>query len=83
MNRFENKICLVTGAGSGIGKATALAFAKEQGLVVAADINENAAKAIAATIEANGGKAIALKADISDRSEVKSMIAKTFTTMNP
>jgi NAD(P)-dependent dehydrogenase (short-subunit alcohol dehydrogenase family) len=40
MKRFENKICLVTGAASGIGKATAIAFAKEGAKVVAADIND-------------------------------------------
>jgi NAD(P)-dependent dehydrogenase (short-subunit alcohol dehydrogenase family) len=80
MNRFENKICLVTGAGSGIGAATALAFAKEGATVVAADVNEHAVKEIAECIEANGGKAIALKVDISNRNDVINMIAKTIET---
>jgi NAD(P)-dependent dehydrogenase (short-subunit alcohol dehydrogenase family) len=44
MKRFEKKVCLVTGAGSGIGAATALAFAKEGANVVVADVNEEAAK---------------------------------------
>jgi len=77
MNRFENKICLVTGAASGIGKATAIAFASEKANVVVADINEDAAKAVASLIESNGGKAIELKVDISNRDDVKNMIEKT------
>jgi NAD(P)-dependent dehydrogenase (short-subunit alcohol dehydrogenase family) len=65
MKRFENKVCLVTGAGSGIGKATALAFAAEGAHVAVADINENAVKDVAAVIESNGGKALPLIANIS------------------
>jgi len=77
MKRFENKICLVTGAGSGIGKATALAFAGEGAHVAVADINENAVKDVAAAIESNGGKALALSVNISSRGDVSNMIAKT------
>ena len=76
MTRFENKICLVTGAGSGIGKATALAFAAEGAHIAIADINENAVKDVAAAIEPNGGKSLALTVNISSRNDVKKMIAK-------
>jgi NAD(P)-dependent dehydrogenase (short-subunit alcohol dehydrogenase family) len=79
MERFENKICLVTGAGSGIGKATALAFAKEGATVIVADVNLNAAEEVAVMINKDGVKAIALKVDIAQRSEVEEMIAKTVT----
>ena len=77
MERFKNKICLVTGAGSGIGKATALAFAKERATVIVADVNLIAAKEVAAIINKAKVKAIALKVDIAHRNEVEEMIAKT------
>ena len=77
MKRFENKVCLVTGAASGIGKATAIAFANEKANVIVADINEDAAKEVASLIESKGGKAIALKVDIANRGDVKNMIATT------
>jgi NAD(P)-dependent dehydrogenase (short-subunit alcohol dehydrogenase family) len=80
MNRFESKVCLITGAASGIGKATAIAFANENANVVAVDINEDAAKEVASLIEANEGKAIALKVNISNRSDTANMIVKTIET---
>ena len=77
MNRFENKICLVTGAGSGIGAATAIAFAKEGAKVVVADVNEQAASTTINTIKELKGEAIFIRVDISKRSDVENMLAET------
>jgi NAD(P)-dependent dehydrogenase (short-subunit alcohol dehydrogenase family) len=77
MKRFENKVCLVTGAGSGIGRAAALAFAKEGANVVVADVNENAAKETVAKIRKEKGTAIFVQVNIAEKSEVEKMIAVT------
>ncbi len=75
MNRFKNRVCLITGAGSGIGAATAMAFANEGGKVIAADINENDSQEIANKINVSGGEAIALHVNIADKASVEKMIA--------
>lgn len=73
--RFQNKVCLITGSSRGIGKATALLFAKEGASVIINYVhNQAAAEDTVKEIEALGQKAIALKADISNESEVKDMI---------
>ena len=72
--RLKNKIAVVTGAGSGIGKAIAQAFAAEGAKVAVADIDIAAAQATAAQI---GESAIALNADVSDRSSAEKMVDET------
>jgi len=72
--RLEGKIAVVTGAGSGIGRAIALGYAKEGAKVVAADIVSERAKATAATVTGAGGAAEAATVDVSKRSEVEAMI---------
>jgi len=63
--QFAGKVALVTGGGSGIGKATAERFAKRGGAVVVADVNEAAAKAAAEEIRRDGGRAAAARCDVT------------------
>jgi NAD(P)-dependent dehydrogenase (short-subunit alcohol dehydrogenase family) len=75
--RLEGKSALVTGAGSGIGKAIASVFAREGALVMASDINEDAAGAVAAQIEDSGGQARHLRTDTSREEDVRAAIEAT------
>ena len=74
MKKFENKICLVTGAASGIGKATALAFAQSGATVIVSDVNEEQGLKVVSEIENLGGKSIFIKCNIGEREEVYSLI---------
>jgi NAD(P)-dependent dehydrogenase (short-subunit alcohol dehydrogenase family) len=75
MNRlFENKVALVTGAKSGMGLATAQAFAEAGAAVVLADFREEAVKAEAEKLVSSGYTAIALRCDVSDDAQVAAMV---------
>ncbi|MGW5438533.1 SDR family oxidoreductase [Nocardia asteroides] len=69
---FENQLVVITGAGSGIGRETALAFARLGAELVVSDVNENAAKETAEQIAAVGGVAHAYSLDVSDEAAVRS-----------
>src|SRR5438093_76799 len=74
---FENKVALVTGAGSGMGLAAAQAFAAEGAAVALVDINEEAARTAAGRIVAAGHRAIAIPCDVTDEGQVKAMVEQT------
>ena len=70
---FAGKTIIITGAASGIGRATALIFAREGANVVCTDVNEAGAKETAAQVNGKGSQALALKADVTRRKEVEEM----------
>ena len=73
---FENKVALVTGAGSGLGLATAKAFAESGASVVLADWHEDAVRSAAEELSAQGHNALAVVCDVSDDAQVQSMVAQ-------
>lgn len=73
--RLQNEVALITGAGSGIGRESAVLFAAEGAAVVAVDVNLPAAEAVAAAISEAGGRAIAVRADVSQAADCEAMVA--------
>ena len=77
MDRFTDKVAIVTGGGSGIGRATALLLAEEGAAVTVADLRLDAATAVATEIGAAGGNARAQVVDVADAAAVEAMVADT------
>jgi len=77
VSRFTEKVAIVTGAGSGIGRATARLLAAEGAAVTVADIAPDAAARVVAEIEADGGTARAQLVDVADAAAVEAMVADT------
>ena len=77
MGKLERKVAIVTGAGRGIGKAIALAFAKEGADVVIAELRPELARETAKEIKALGREALAVKTDVRVSGEVEAMVNKT------
>lgn len=73
--RLQDKVALITGAGSGIGRETALLFAREGASVVAADIDERAAAETVELISAADGQAVMTKTDVSQREDCAQSVA--------
>src|ERR1035437_10432508 len=79
--KLASKVALITGAGSGMGRAGALLFAVEGAKVAVADIDQRAAELTARDIEAAGGKAIAIGADVSKKEDAQAMVAATIAKL--
>jgi NAD(P)-dependent dehydrogenase (short-subunit alcohol dehydrogenase family) len=77
MNRLQDKVCIITGAGSGIGRASAEMFGREAATVVVTDIRTNAAEEVAHEIVKAGGQAIALAVDVGEEDQLRGMIDTT------
>ncbi|MGE9692957.1 SDR family NAD(P)-dependent oxidoreductase [Streptomyces sp. CH6] len=77
MSDFTDKVGLVTGAGSGIGRAIASGLARRGAAVAVLDVDEAAARETAEKIAGAGGRAIAVRADIADENSVRSAIGRT------
>lgn len=75
MQNLKNKVALITGARQGMGKSHAIALAKQGAKVVVTDINQADCQKVVDEIKNSGGKAIAFKLDVSDKSEVDSVVA--------
>lgn len=83
--RLENKVALITGAGSGIGREAALLFSSEGAGIVAVDVNDAGGKETVKMIEAQGARAVYVHADVAKGSDCKKMIAeaeKSFGKLN-
>jgi NAD(P)-dependent dehydrogenase (short-subunit alcohol dehydrogenase family) len=68
-NRFDDRVALVTGGASGIGRATALRIASEGGAVAIADVQEQAGNDVVAEIERSGGRAVFVRLDVTSEPE--------------
>jgi NAD(P)-dependent dehydrogenase (short-subunit alcohol dehydrogenase family) len=80
--RLANKVALITGAGSGIGRESALLFAQEGAAVVVSDIKEEAGEETVDLIKVSGGQASFVRTDVSKAADVQAAIAAAESTYN-
>lgn len=78
--RFEGKVAFITGAGGGLGRGVAIAFAKEGANVVVTDLSEKANLETAKMIEEMSGKALAVKVDVTKSEDIRNALDKTIET---
>ena len=74
--RLADKVALITGAASGIGRASALLFASEGAAVAVVDVNDEAGRDTVASVEADGGRAVYVRADVSKAADCERMVAE-------
>ncbi|MVM32402.1 glucose 1-dehydrogenase [Spirosoma sp. HMF4905] len=77
MSTFTNQIAFITGAGSGIGRVTALAFAKAGASIVVAEINESNGRETVEQIQQQGGNAIFISCDVADSEQIEKAVQQT------
>ncbi len=75
--KLDGKVAIITGAGSGMGRATARIFAREGAKIAAVDVNEKGAADTVADIEGTGGQALAIRADVSLEKDAAQMVEAT------
>lgn len=77
MSSFQSQVAVITGAGSGIGRATAIAFASAGAKVVVSDINDEGGQATVNQIKQGGGEATFVRCNVAEPAEIESLIART------
>jgi NAD(P)-dependent dehydrogenase (short-subunit alcohol dehydrogenase family) len=77
MNAMQNRVAIVTGGGSGIGRATALALVREGARVVVADVSETDGENVVKDIKQSGGEAFFVRTDVSQSADVQALVDRT------
>lgn len=81
--KLKDQVAIITGAGAGIGRASAIRFAQEGAKVAVTDIKLELAEQVVAEIRAAGGTAIAIECNVMDQAQVESMVEETVRTLGP
>src|SRR5712672_2083826 len=79
MGKLDGKVAVITGAASGMGRATAIRFAKEGAAVVVADLNEEGGASTVRQCKENGGRAVFQKADVAAEADIEALIVRAIS----